>query len=847
MNLGSSSGVATPLWPMTNSSERCGIVDSRGRSLDQPFVIDDGLDEQEIEPPDNKLLVLQRLSLKASVGVTTSQAPVIIEDDDDAPTNDDVRVVDDEEVAIVERTVEPVRTADATTVSEVPAVQTINNAADSVVQTEADCNNTQYASEEEEEEEEEIPEEFIEVTDSEESTSPTIANGLSADNQLPQLPNQNKLCADVCLEVASQTARCGSQIDTREEVETSGTQSIKTIQPDLLLDSEPATITAKTTRTSALSEVCESTLSIICTSTSTTVSTPEMDSSQLPTDESSARDLPLPARDTCLPSDTGPCALVSTSSCADSTLSRGIALLKAVSAPQTLIDLVNDSYYDSTWVDHRNNPPKDHLSRKESNLLAQFSYPPVYIAGIVASLAAITGRKLSCISTHYRPAEPPIEDFDAENLLPALEKLSCTQQFSSILMKSLRDGRTCKEALKSFILDPKPDSGVILHELFLAVSQIKNGCLELVPKPSSKRPRLCAPQMKPVYNESVTEQTCDALMDSSTGLASVQVPNSAASSSSCTGEIEPISSTSVCATKSDEPAILRSPPDNGPCSTVNSCTMLLMQPTRYFWSCSGDISNGVYPIPVTAVNEIDHTPLPEDAFEWLRESKISFSVPWGAAVACCHFCQGVCLDNCQCMTENKNENLISSKPFDDTGKILIPPPSPIYECNSFCTCTESCSLRTIQNSLKLGPYPVQIFRTPHTGWGLRATCTIPKGMFVAEYIGELITDEEAQERSSDVSYLFDLDIEGSTTFVIDADRCGNIARFLNHSCEPNLVQYWFWIDHLDKRLPRIAFFSAREIPPLTELTFDYCMKLVGGRKKTKCLCGSKNCRRWLAQ
>lgn len=51
---------------------------------------------------------------------------------------------------------------------------------------------------------------------------------------------------------------------------------------------------------------------------------------------------------------------------------------------------------------------------------------------------------------------------------------------------------------------------------------------------------------------------------------------------------------------------------------------------------------------------------------------------------------------------------------------------------------------------------LQVFRTVGKGWGVRALRDIPRGTFVCEYIGEIITDSEADRREDD-SYLFDLD------------------------------------------------------------------------------------------
>ncbi len=66
---------------------------------------------------------------------------------------------------------------------------------------------------------------------------------------------------------------------------------------------------------------------------------------------------------------------------------------------------------------------------------------------------------------------------------------------------------------------------------------------------------------------------------------------------------------------------------------------------------------------------------------------------------------------------------------------------------------------------------------------------------IAEYIGEVMAERESktrlQEYSRDPSchnyYMFRV----SKDHVIDAGPCGNVSRFINHSCDPNCVsQKW---------------------------------------------------------
>ncbi|KAJ1814249.1 histone methyltransferase set1, partial [Coemansia sp. RSA 2599] len=75
-------------------------------------------------------------------------------------------------------------------------------------------------------------------------------------------------------------------------------------------------------------------------------------------------------------------------------------------------------------------------------------------------------------------------------------------------------------------------------------------------------------------------------------------------------------------------------------------------------------------------------------------------------------------------------------------------------------------------------------------WGLFASEPIYQGEFVIEYIGERIRaqladlrEEQYEREGIGSSYLFRVDDE----IVIDATKCGNVARFVNHCCEPNCI------------------------------------------------------------
>ncbi|XP_060676823.1 histone-lysine N-methyltransferase SETDB1-B isoform X3 [Hemiscyllium ocellatum] len=80
-------------------------------------------------------------------------------------------------------------------------------------------------------------------------------------------------------------------------------------------------------------------------------------------------------------------------------------------------------------------------------------------------------------------------------------------------------------------------------------------------------------------------------------------------------------------------------------------------------------------------------------------------------------------------------------------------------------------------------------------------------------------------------------------YIIDAKLEGNLGRYLNHSCSPNLFVQNVFVDTHDLRFPWVAFFASKRIRAGTELTWDYNYEVgsVEG-KQLLCCCGSTECR-----
>ncbi len=94
------------------------------------------------------------------------------------------------------------------------------------------------------------------------------------------------------------------------------------------------------------------------------------------------------------------------------------------------------------------------------------------------------------------------------------------------------------------------------------------------------------------------------------------------------------------------------------------------------------------------------------------------------------------------------------------------------------------------------------------GKGLFATKPIGKGDFIVEYTGKKIPTKLADEMP-DARYLFEVD--GKWT--IDGEDESNIARYINHSCDPNAES--------EIHDQHILISAVRDIAPGEEITMDY--------------------------
>ncbi|VFQ72774.1 unnamed protein product [Cuscuta campestris] len=187
-----------------------------------------------------------------------------------------------------------------------------------------------------------------------------------------------------------------------------------------------------------------------------------------------------------------------------------------------------------------------------------------------------------------------------------------------------------------------------------------------------------------------------------------------------------------------------------------------------------DISQGKEKSPIRVLSDLyAETPRP------FKYTKIMLYPHWYRRLAPpgCD-CTNGCSDSIHCYCAYKNGG---KTPFNSQGSITVTTPI-IYECGPSCKCPPSCPNRVTQRGLR---YHLEIFRKVDGGWGVRSRNFISAGSFVCEFVGELLKDDSQKPEEPDNGEGFVHGIGGSG-FKIDAQRWGNVARFINRGPSPNL-------------------------------------------------------------
>ncbi|KAK6141509.1 hypothetical protein DH2020_024754 [Rehmannia glutinosa] len=314
-----------------------------------------------------------------------------------------------------------------------------------------------------------------------------------------------------------------------------------------------------------------------------------------------------------------------------------------------------------------------------------------------------------------------------------------------------------------------------------------------------------------------------------------------------------------------------------------------------------DIAKGQEKVVITLVNEVnDECPpsfyyIPQNAA--FQNAYVNFSLARIGDKNCCATCFGDCLSlsvPCVCGHETGGEfayttdGLVKEELLKEAISMNRDPKK---HCQFFC---KECPLERSKGDDIIEPCKGHlVFMTPGgKGWGLRTLEDLPKGTFVCEYVGEVLTNAELFERVSwtpkgekhSYPVLLDADwcaegvLKDEEALCLDATYYGNVARFINHRkilfsefqtlvvtliadvldmfffpffcnrarCyDSNLVEIPVEVETPDHHYYHLAFFTTRKVKAMEELTWDYGIDFDDHEhpiKAFRCQCASKFCR-----
>ena len=150
----------------------------------------------------------------------------------------------------------------------------------------------------------------------------------------------------------------------------------------------------------------------------------------------------------------------------------------------------------------------------------------------------------------------------------------------------------------------------------------------------------------------------------------------------------------------------------------------------------------------------------------------------------------------------------------------------IFECNEKCCCDSTkCPNRVVQ---KRWNWKLAVIRTTNSfGWTVRTFEFIPKGSFVCEMLGRVISCQSELEvlfqsnNHNGHSLLYNLDayhVPVDSMLILDTRDHGNISSYIEPSTLPNLVPISICTER-SISYHKIAFFAIRDIYPNEDLYF----------------------------
>ncbi|WVQ64997.1 uncharacterized protein L199_003167 [Kwoniella botswanensis] len=271
---------------------------------------------------------------------------------------------------------------------------------------------------------------------------------------------------------------------------------------------------------------------------------------------------------------------------------------------------------------------------------------------------------------------------------------------------------------------------------------------------------------------------------------------------------------------------------------------------------------------IRVVNDIDGEGAPPDfEFQYSNDMLYNPDVPDPELGVGCD-CDGPCDPNdksCSCVRRQElyfYDLGMKGFAYDDLGRIKETSVS-VWECGKNCGCPPECGNRIIQRG-RGKDTKIELFKTRWKGWGIRARAPIAAGTFLGIYAGELITEQESEERGKlyaqiGRTYLFDCDgwqiahppsglsrIDPRSAelaelaaqrakiaaeeaddpsyvysaYSVDAFHYG-FTRYFNHSCDPNLAITQAYVKDFHPERPILVIFARRPIARNEELCISY--------------------------
>ncbi|SIO73304.1 Histone-lysine N-methyltransferase EHMT1 [Babesia microti strain RI] len=270
------------------------------------------------------------------------------------------------------------------------------------------------------------------------------------------------------------------------------------------------------------------------------------------------------------------------------------------------------------------------------------------------------------------------------------------------------------------------------------------------------------------------------------------------------------------------------------------------------WDPREDISAGTETFPIPVENDIDKE-MPPMGFTYVTSNVFLSRLPRLDFEPICSGClppNFESIDNfdriaingfCRALKNRKNGMIYC----EGVNKVYLSAIQIHASCSDNCLCPSNCTNR-LPEGIQV---PVKLVKTALLDWELHTQIFIPKGTYIMQYVGEGISRSEmvAREHKYDKMGLFNYcmeavemekEVDDWLMPCIDSMFIGNIARFLNHSCEPNVQVVTVW---RGEDFPCIGVYSLCDIAAGDALTYCYG----SAYKSIPCLCCSPQCKGYI--